>query len=116
MSSLKVLVHAGLAPGFALAGVETFPVEQAAQAENLLSYWLESGEAGLIALDDSLMMEMQPAVLARLEASEKLFHVAIPAGKVEDSAGARQERIAALIRQAIGFHITFRHDDEQPET
>jgi vacuolar-type H+-ATPase subunit F/Vma7 len=116
MSSFKVLVHTGLAPGFALAGVETFPVEQVAQAESLLNFWLESGEAGLIALDDSLMSEMKPALLKRLETSEKLFHVAIPAGKVEDSAGARQERIAALIRQAIGFHITFRHDNEQSES
>jgi vacuolar-type H+-ATPase subunit F/Vma7 len=116
MSSLKVLVPARLAYGFSLAGLETFPVEQPAQAESLLDHWLESGEAGLIALDESLIGSMSPVLLKKLENSEKLFHVAIPAGRVADTAEARQERIAALIRQAIGFHITFRHEDEQPES
>ena len=84
MSSLRVLVHAGLEAGFALAGVETFPVEQPGQAESLLEHWLDSGETGLIALDERLVSGLHPALLKRLDESEQLFHVSIPSGRVAD--------------------------------
>jgi vacuolar-type H+-ATPase subunit F/Vma7 len=112
MSSLRVVTQPDLAPGFALAGVETFPVDDSETAEGLLSAWLDLGEAGLIALDERLLPGLTASLLRRLEHSERLFHIAIPAGMYSGSAEARQERIAALIRQAIGFHITFRHEDD----
>jgi vacuolar-type H+-ATPase subunit F/Vma7 len=111
MSSLRVLIRPDLAPGFALAGVETFSVEGNERAERLLSTWLDDGEAGLIALDERLLPGLNPGLLRKLENSDHLFHIAIPAGSYSGAAEARQQRIAALIRQAIGFHITFRHED-----
>ncbi len=113
MSELRVIIRSDLAPGFALAGVETFGADQVQSAEILLDSWIADGESGLIAVDESLLAQIKPALLRRLRASDRLFHVAIPAGKIEDSAAARQERIAALIRSAIGFHITFRPEDER---
>jgi vacuolar-type H+-ATPase subunit F/Vma7 len=112
MSSLRVVVRPDLAPGFVLAGVETFPVEAPEAAEALLATWLDDGEAGLIALDEDLLLGLAPSLVRRLEHSDHLFHVAIPPGVFSGTAKARQQRIAALIRQAIGFHITFRHEDD----
>jgi vacuolar-type H+-ATPase subunit F/Vma7 len=112
MSSLRVLVRPDLAPGFVLAGVETFPVEGSKVAEALLATWLDDGEAGLIALEEDLLTTIAPSLIRRLEHSDHLFHVAIPAGVFSGTAKARQQRVAALIRQAIGFHITFRHEDD----
>ena len=112
MSSLRVLVRPDLAPGFILAGVETFPVDGSKAAEALLAAWLDDGEAGLIALDEDLLPTLAPSLLRRLEHSDHLFHIAIPAGVLSGTARVRQQRIAALIRQAVGFHITFRHEDD----
>jgi vacuolar-type H+-ATPase subunit F/Vma7 len=111
MSSLRVLIRPDLAPGFSLAGVETFPIETPEAASSLLAAWLDAGEGGLIALDANLLAGLTPSVARRLENSDRLFHVSIPGGVFSGTAEARQQRIAALIRQAIGFHITFRHAD-----
>ncbi|HUF39284.1 MAG TPA: V-type ATP synthase subunit F [Anaerolineales bacterium] len=111
MSSLRIVVRPDLAPGFALAGVETFSVERAETAASLLTSWLDGGETGLIGLDERILSELERPLLKRLDTSNRLFHIAVPAGTFSGTAEARQERIATLIRQAIGFHITFRHED-----
>lgn len=107
MSRLLVVARPSLVPGFHLAGVEAFAVEEAEQAQALIAEWLEAGEAGLLAIDDGLLAGFDATFRRRLEAAERLPYLAIPSGEPSGPAGGRRRRIAELIRRAVGFHITF---------
>ncbi len=108
MSRLIVVTRPSLAPGFQLAGVEAFAADDADAAQRLVTGWLDTGEAGLLALDDGLLADFDPAVRRRLEAAEQLPYIAIPGGGPLEPKTSRQRHISELIRRAIGFHITFR--------
>ncbi len=108
MSRLLVVTRPSLVPGFHLAGVEAFAAEDAEAAQRLITEWLETNEAGLLAVDDGLLTGFDTTFRRRLEAADQLPHLAIPGGEPLGPAGSRRRQIAELIRRAIGFHITFR--------
>jgi len=108
MSRLLVVTRPSLVTGFHLAGVEAFPADDAEAAQRLIGEWLDTNEAGLLAVDDGLLAGFDPAFRRRLEAADQLPHLAIPGGEPLGPAGSRRRQIAELIRRAIGFHITFR--------
>ncbi len=110
MSRLLVVTRPSLVPGFHLAGVEAFPAADAEAAQRLIAEWLDTKEAGLLAVDDGLLAGFDPAFRRRLEAADSLPHLAIPGGEPLEPAGSRRKQIAELIRRAIGFHITFRRE------
>jgi vacuolar-type H+-ATPase subunit F/Vma7 len=112
MSRLLVVTRPSLVPGFHLAGVEAFPAEDAEAAQQLIADWLDTREAGLLAIDDGLLAGFEIAFRRRLEAADQLPYLAIPGGGPLGPAGSRRQQIAELIRRAIGFHITFQ--GEQP--
>ncbi len=107
MSRLIILTRPSLAPGFQLAGVEAFTAQDADAAQRLVAAWLEAGEAGLLALDDGLLADFDPALWRRLEAAEHLPYISIPGGGPLEPGTTRRRHITELIRRAIGFHITF---------
>ena len=113
MSRLMVVVRPALVTGFRLAGVEVYPAEDVETAQELAEQWLDEGEAGLLAVDDGLLERMDSGILERLEDSDTLFHVAIPGGEPLGETASRQHRLAEMIRRAIGFHITFRGEEEE---
>lgn len=111
MSQLFVLTRPALVPGFQLAGVAAHGLENVQTAQELIEKWMTTNEVGLLAIDDGLLAHMDPAFLKRLATSEHLPYVAIPGGQPLGSEVSREERIAALIRKAIGFHITFKGEE-----
>ena len=110
MSHLLVVTHPDLVAGFHLAGVDAFAAEDTERAQALIEYWLDAGEEGVVAIDEELLTYMEPAFLKRLQASENLLYLAIPDGQPPKSGASQRQRIAEMIRRAIGFHITFRSD------
>jgi vacuolar-type H+-ATPase subunit F/Vma7 len=114
MSQLLVITRPDLGMGFQLAGVETFCVEDVEAAQELISTWLEE-EANLLAIDDGLLELMDPVFIKRLESCEHLPYLSIPGGKPLGSEATRRYRIAEMIRQVIGFHITFKGEEEESE-
>lgn len=100
-------------PGFRLAGVDAYGVEDVEAAEELIDSWLIADEVGLLAIDDGLLEHMGPVFIKRLEASEKLPYLAIPGGGPIGSDVSRRHRITDMIRQAIGFHITFKGEETE---
>lgn len=115
MSQLFVVTRPDLTPGFQLAGVDAHGVEDVETAQDLISRWLDSGEVGLLAIDDGLLDRMDVDFIKRLSRSEHLLHLAIPGGKPLGPEVSQRHRIAALIRKAIGFHITFKGEEEGNE-
>lgn len=110
MSQLFVITSPALVPGFHLAGVNAYGIEDVKTAQELIEKWMADGEAGLLAIDNSLLDRMDEDFLQRLASSEKLLYVGIPARQQSGSSTSRTDRVTALIRQAIGFHITLKSD------
>jgi len=113
MSRLMVIVRPELVPGFQLAGVSAYSARTVDTAQDQVRNWLDTGETGLVAIDDGLLEYMESSLLRRLEASEKLLYLAIPGGQALGPQVSSRERIAALIRQAIGVYITFKGEKEE---
>lgn len=108
MSRLLVVTRPSLVPGFHLAGVDAYGVEDTETAEELINDWLASGELGLLAIDDGLLERMTPAFINRLDSVEQIPYLAIPGGQPLGPEASRSHRLAQKIRQAIGIHITFK--------
>ena len=113
MSQLFIITRPALVTGFQLAGVNAYGAEDVESAQELIDKWLDAGEVGLLAIDDGLLAHMDATFLRRLDAYENLPYLAIPGGRELGAEASRRHRIAALIRQAIGFHITFKEKEEQ---
>lgn len=108
MSRLFILTRPTLVSGFHLAGVEAYGAKDAQTARDLIEKWLSEGELGLLAIDDSLLAQMDAAFLKRLDSYKDLSYLAIPGGQKLGPEVSETQRITELIRQAIGFHITFK--------
>lgn len=107
MGHLVVITTPDIAPGFQLAGVETFAVEDAGQAEAILRTCLAGGEASLIAVHQELWQALDARLRRQLDASASPVVMPIPGGTPTRPGAEHRQRIAELIRRAIGFHITF---------
>lgn len=107
MSRLLIVTRPELVTGFQLAGVDAFAAEDAANAQRLVTRWLDAHETGLLAVDEQLLAEFDTAVVQRMMASERLPYLALPDGDPGAAPGVAHSRIAQLLRQAIGFHISF---------
>lgn len=113
MSRLLVVTRPSLVAGFHLTGVDAFPAQDVESAQELIGGWLDTGEEGLLAIDEGLLERMEPAFLKRLQASAHLPYLAIPGGRPLGPESSRRHRIAEMIRQAIGFHITFKGEEAE---
>lgn len=112
MSQLYVITRCSLVPGFQLAGVDAHGVDDVESAQELIEKWMVTGEVGLLAIDDGLLTHMDEFFLKRLASSEHLPFLPIPGGQPLGPEAQQRHRITALIRRAIGFHITFKGSDE----
>jgi vacuolar-type H+-ATPase subunit F/Vma7 len=107
MGRLMVITTPDLAPGFELAGVETFAVKTVNQAETVLRQLLSGDEASLIVVRQGLFEAMDAGLQRQVRHSYRPVVIAIPGGGPTSPSGRRQRYISELIRRAIGFRITF---------
>ena len=115
MGRLMVITTPDLAPGFQLAGVETFAVNSIEKAEEVMRQLLEADEASLIVVHRGLLQGMTPRLRRQIETSYRPVVVDIPGGMPTLSTGERRRQITELIRRAIGFQITFGPEQAQVE-
>ncbi|MFW5943043.1 MAG: V-type ATP synthase subunit F [Chloroflexota bacterium] len=111
MSRLLIITSPFLVPGFRLAGADAYGVEDPETAEALIGDWLDADESGLLAIDEGILETLSPAIIARLQAAERLPFLAIPGVSATVSEATRRARTAQMIRRAAGFHITFRGEE-----
>ncbi|HEX9617552.1 MAG TPA: V-type ATP synthase subunit F [Anaerolineales bacterium] len=112
MSRLFVLTRPDLVTGFQLAGIDAYSAEDVESAQELIESWWVAGEEGLLAIDDGLLEKMDPAFVKRMESAERIPYLAIPGGQPLGKEASRKYQIAEMIRRAIGFHITFKGEEE----
>jgi V/A-type H+-transporting ATPase subunit F len=111
MSRLIVMTDPETALGFRLAGADVVPVEDDATARAQLLEQLRDPTAGMIAVQARLIERLDDGLRRRIAASTRPVVVSLPTGD-QGAAGSRSGQLAALLRSAIGFDITFAEDDK----
>lgn len=111
MSRLIVITRAALLPGFQLAGVDAYGVEEIETAQELIEHWLKDEEVGLLAIDEDILAHLDSSLIKLLDNSDKLTYLIIPGGGPLGQEISRKHRITEMIRRAIGSHITFRGEE-----
>ncbi|MCL4296738.1 MAG: hypothetical protein KJ077_13460 [Anaerolineae bacterium] len=107
MGRLMVITTPDLAPGFQLAGVETFAAASPEEAEAVLRNLLAGGDASLIAVRRALLEAMDARLRRQVESTYQPVVMAIPGAMPVLAREQRHRAIAELIRRVIGFQITF---------
>jgi vacuolar-type H+-ATPase subunit F/Vma7 len=113
MSRLLVVTRPSLVPGFQLAGVNAYGMDDIQTGLEQITSWLQAGEVGLLAIDDGLLEQIPAAFIQRLESVFQVPYLAIPGGGPITPGISRQQRLARTMRQAIGFHITFKGEEAE---
>lgn len=109
---LTIVTPAELATGFRLAGAGVRSVTDDAQAATAVQDLIAQGERGVIGVYEPFFQRFDPGLRERLEQSVVPVVIAIPSGFGMDEGATRRARIAALLRRAVGYHITFGEDRE----
>lgn len=107
MGRLMVITTPDLAPGFQLAGVETFAVDSTKRAEAILRKLMTGNEASLIVIHREFLQAMDPGLQRQIELSYRPVVVDLPGGLSATPGEGHRRHIIEVIRRAIGFHITF---------
>ena len=113
MSRLLVLTTRELATGYRLAGVTVFDVASSEEAATRLEELLEQ-EDGVIAVHAPFFHEFARPLRRRLDARLTPLVVPLPAGMTDDQAGDRRTRLLQMLRQAVGYEITFGDETRTP--
>ena len=112
MSRLIVIADQEAALGFELTGVEVIRADDLETAEAQLLALTTDPNVGLIAVSSSLIEKLDDATRRRVESSYKPVVVSLPTGGPVMGFASRREYLAALIRRAIGFQITFPGEEQ----
>lgn len=107
MSRLFILTQPETVSGFHLAGIDAYAATNTSQARSQIEKWLAAGEQGLLAVDETLFNGFEPAFQKRLTSNNQLPTIVLPDGRPVGPEITGRQHIADLIREAIGFHITF---------
>jgi vacuolar-type H+-ATPase subunit F/Vma7 len=106
MSRLLVLTLPALAAGYRLAGVAVLEIRSPAEAASRLEELLED-EDGVIAVHAPYFHALARPLRQRLDALRAPLVVPLPAGTSVDEAQERRDRLLRMLRQAVGYEITF---------
>jgi vacuolar-type H+-ATPase subunit F/Vma7 len=106
MSRLLVLTTRDLSVGYRLAGAATVEVASTAQTAAALEELL-TGEDGVIAVHAPYFDALPGPLRRRLDSLRVPLVVPLPAGTATEPVSDRRQRLLELLRQAIGYEITF---------
>ncbi len=115
MSRLVIIADPESALGFQLAGVEVVRADDFDSGRIRLLELLNDVNVGLVAVSAALIEQLDEATRRRVETSYKPVVVSLPTGGAVMGFATHREYLAALIRRAIGFHITFEGQAEGDE-
>ena len=116
MSRLLVLTTPELAAGYRLAGVAALEVASSARGGGAARRSSLEHEDGVIAVHAPFFHALDRTVAAATRrAARSRSWCALPAGVTTEQAEDRRERLLQMLRQAVGYEITF-GDERGPMT
>jgi len=108
MRRLMVVTKFDQVQGFRLAGISAIGVDHIQDVNELISTWLKNKDEILLALDDSLYVQLDERLISQIHASDDMLIVTIPDGPVTGAEASRKGRIYDMIRHATGAQIRFK--------
>jgi V/A-type H+/Na+-transporting ATPase subunit F len=93
------------ATGFRLAGAEVLEAESAIEASVQFSEVIVSEDAGIIAIREDYLADIDPKLYERIERCYHPIVIPIPAPRNKERAGSYVEK---LLRRAIGYNVVMR--------
>lgn len=112
MARLVVLAESEAALGFRLAGAEAIAADDVESAGERLAELLSDTSVGMVAASATLLEQIDDALRRRAEASMRPVVVRLPSAAPGSALPNRREYLAAMLRRAIGFQITFPSDGD----
>lgn len=106
MSRLLVLTTRELAIGYRLAGSATLEVASPAETQDRLRELL-GHERGVIAVHAPYFYELDRPLRRLIDSTDDPLVVPLPAGTEAEEVGDRRDRLLQMLRQALGYEITF---------
>jgi vacuolar-type H+-ATPase subunit F/Vma7 len=113
MSRLLILTTRELAVGYRLAGAAALEVASTDEAQAALEELL-GHEDGVIAIHAPYFYALPRLLRRRLDGLRAPLVVPLPAASAGEHAEERRRRLLELLRQAIGYEITFGEDGSAP--
>ena len=101
-----VVVPPRLATPYRLAGAEVHEAETAGEAMQFVLELIEREEGGVVAIHEPYYHDLPERWRRRMEP----LLVALPPGEWRVEELSRRERLASMLRQAIGYHFVFEEE------
>lgn len=105
MSKYEVITDSESAVGFRLAGIETFVADDVGKAEKLLQERINSGETGLLLINQNLMDRFSDSFQRKLDKLSLPLVIPIPISNTWWREEPGEDYIFSLIRRAIGYQM-----------
>jgi V/A-type H+-transporting ATPase subunit F len=103
---LVVIAGRESAPGFQLAGVDVFEVdENEKNIRRLLVDFINDDSIGIIAIEEDLAGAIDDQLRSRIDKLYRPVVIPIPSKKKIDTTDARTTYVRAIIKKAVGFDI-----------
>lgn len=108
MTHMIVITKPEMADGFRLSGVDTRSVERVQDAASIIQEILHGDQPVVLAVDDGIFMQLDPALIKQAHKSNKTLLVTIPEGPMRVGEIKRMDRVYDMIRHATGVRIKFK--------
>ncbi len=105
MSGFLVITFPDTSAGFRLAGIEVKEVPEDQDIQVLLHSLAESGDYGLLAVEERLLAKVPDEILRRIRKKGIPVIVPIDTPRSWDGEAERETYILRLIRKAIGYQV-----------
>jgi vacuolar-type H+-ATPase subunit F/Vma7 len=105
MGRLIVVTSQDQVTGYRMAGVTSEAASSAREILGIVSDVAGAHEGAMVAVDESLLAQVDPVARRRLDESMDPVVVSIPSGRAGVS--DRRARLSEVLRRAVGFRIRF---------
>jgi len=101
---VEVICRPAAAAGFALAGLTSEPVSEAADPAAPIAAFLSRADLGVLLVEESIYESLPVELRARLDRSARPVVVPFP-GPAWSGARSAEDRVVELLRRAIGYRV-----------
>jgi vacuolar-type H+-ATPase subunit F/Vma7 len=108
MTHMIIITRPEMADGFRLSGVDVRSVDCVNDAAQIVTDLLHVKEPVVLAIDDGIFNQLDPALVKQVHKSDKTLLVTIPEGPMRVGEIKRMDRVYDMIRHATGVRIKFK--------